>query len=146
LPEADWQAEVIWAGEMLFLGSDRRGHTVVYDSGEEGLTSGIGPMRALLTSLGACTGMDIVAILRKRKQKVSSLRVLVRGERPESGYPRPFKAIELKYLISGEDLKREQVEEAVSQSMEKFCHVAATLRPSAKISHSYEILSDSPKP
>ncbi len=146
MSETNWQAEVIWAGEMLFLGSDHRGHIVVYDSGDEGLTSGIGPMRALLTSLGACTGMDIVAILRKRKQKLSSLKVLVKGDRPDSGYPRPFKAIDLKDLINGEDLKKEFVEEAISGSMEKFCHVGATLRASAKIGYSYEILSDPPKP
>jgi len=125
---------------MIFLGSDDKGHTVVYDSSEDGVDRGISPMRSLLTSLGACSGMDVVALLNKRKQKLSALKVLVRGERPKTGYPRPYKAIEVKYLLSGEDLKKEYVEEAVNQSMEKFCSVAANIRPGAKITYSYELV------
>ena len=82
MSEGDWDAEVQWAGKMLFLGSDDRGHTLVYDSSEDGVGRGIGPTRSLLTSLGACSGMDVVALLNKRKQKLASLRVLLKGERP----------------------------------------------------------------
>jgi len=97
-------------------------------------------MRSFLTSLGACSGMEVVALLSKRKRKLGSLRGLLKGERPQSGYPRPYKAIEVKYLLSGESLKKEDVDEAVEQSMVKFCSVAATLRPGVKITHSYELL------
>ena len=136
--EDGWLAEVAWAGENVFLGSDMSGHTVVYDS-SEGTQKGIGPMRALLTSLGACTGMDIVAILKKRKQQLRSLRVLVSGDRPEHGFPKPCTSIRVKYVLSGESLETRYVEEAIRDSTEKFCHVAATLRPTAKIAYSYEI-------
>ena len=97
-------------------------------------------MRSLLTSLGACSGMDVVALLSKRKRKPGSLRGLLKGERPQSGYWRPYKAIEVKYILSGESLKKEDVDEAVEQSMLKFCSVAATLRPGVKITYSYELL------
>ena len=136
--EEKWLAEVDWAGENVFLGSDTSGHTVVYDS-TEGTQKGIGPMRALLTSLGACTGMDIVAILKKRKQRLTSLKILLSGERPEHGAPKPWTSIRVKYVLSGESLETEYVEEAVKDSIEKFCHVAATLRPTAKITYAYEI-------
>ena len=96
-------------------------------------------MRALLTSLGACSGMDMVAILGKRKQQLASLSVLMRGTRPAHGYPKPWLSIEVKYLLSGR-LDRKYVEEAVEESMAKFCSVAATLRSGVKISHSYEIV------
>ena len=139
MSEGKWLAEVSWAGESVFLGTDMSGHTVVYDSAE-GTQKGIGPMRALLTSLGACTGMDIVAILRKRKQKLRSLRVLVSGERPEFGYPKPWTAIHVKYVLSGESLETKYVEEAIKDSTEKFCAVGATLQPTAKITHSYEVV------
>ena len=82
----DWLAEVTWSEGNVFLGSDTSGHTVVYDAAE-GTQKGISPMRALLTSLGACTGMDIVAILGKRRQKLRSLKILVSGKRPEHGLP-----------------------------------------------------------
>ena len=135
----EWIAEVSWAGEYVFLGSDRAGHTVVYDSGEA--QRGISPMTSLLTSLGACSGMDVVAILRKRKQRLSSLRVLLTGERPKYGYPKPWRSVTVKYVLSGEGLDRNVVEEAIRDSMAKFCSVAATIRPTVKISHSYEIVT-----
>lgn len=138
MSEDKWLAEVSWAGENVFVGADTSGHAVVYDSAE-GTQKGIGPMRALLTSLGACTGMDIVAILRKRKQELRSLKILVSGERPEHGMPKPWTSIRVKYLLSGESLEKRYVEEAIKDSTEKFCHVAATLRPTANISYSYEI-------
>lgn len=135
----EWLADVSWAGENVFLGKDYNGHTVVYDS-TEGVSSGIGPMRALLTSLGACTGMDIVAILHKRKQKLKSLKILLNGERQEHGLPKPWTAIHIKYVLSGDDLEKKYVEEAINDSAEKFCSVGATLKPTAKITHSYEIV------
>ena len=140
MSEEKWLAEVKWAGEMVFLGSDTSGHTVVYDS-TEGTQKGISPMRALLTSLGACTGMDIVAILNKRKQRLRSLKILVAGGRPEHGLPKPWTTVHVKYVLSGDPLETRYVEEAIKDSTEKFCHVAATLRPTAKITYSYEITS-----
>jgi putative redox protein len=140
LSNEDWLAEVAWAGENVFLGSDKAGHTVVYDSSDT-VAKGIGPMRALLTSLGACAGMDVVAILKKRKQKLRSLRVLLSGGRPEHGLPKPWTSIHIRFLLSGEDLQKKYVEEAIKDSTEKFCSVGATLAPTAKITHSYEILA-----
>jgi putative redox protein len=139
LSENDWLAQVTWSGGNVFLGSDTSGHTVVYDSAED-TQRGISPMRALLTSLGACTGMDIVAILNKRKQKLKSLKILVSGERPEHGLPKPWTSIHVKYVLSGDSLEKRFVEEAIRDSTEKFCSVGATLQPTAKITHSYEIV------
>ena len=134
-----WLAQVDWSGGNVFLGSDTSGHTVVYDSAE-GVQRGIGPMRALLTSLGACTGMDVVAILKKRNQKLTSLKIQLSGARPEHGLPKPWTSIHIKYVLSGADLEVKYVEEAIRDSTEKFCSVGATLQPAAKITHSYEIV------
>jgi putative redox protein len=132
-------AEVSWSGDNVFLGTDGKGHTIVYDS-TDGVAKGIGPMRVLLTALGACTGMDIVAILKKRGQNLTSLKVLVSGERPEFGLPKPWTAISIKYVLSGDNLDVRYVEEAIKDSTEKYCSVGASLSPTAKISHTYEIV------
>lgn len=135
-------AEVTWSGDYLFVGSDTSGHSVVFDSDDPN-PRGISPMRTLLTALGACSGMDVVAILRKRKQRLESLKVFLSGERPQYGYPKPWTSISVKYVLSGdltEKAVEEAVEEAVGESMAKFCSVAASLRPGVKISHSYEIV------
>ena len=134
----DWLAEVSWTKDNVFLGSDTKGHTVVYDSSDE-VPRGIGPMRALLTSLGACSGMDVVAILKKRKQHLRTLKIQLTGERPAHGLPKPWKAIHMKYILSGDGLQKKYIEEAVKESTEKFCSVGATLSPTAKITWSYEI-------
>ena len=139
MSEEKWLAEVKWDGANVFLGSDLSGHMVVYDSAD-GAQKGIGPMRSLLTSLGACTGMDIVAILKKLKQSLTSLKILLSGGRPEHGLPKPWTSIHVKYVLSGDGLDRKYVEEAIRDSTEKFCSVGATLQPTAKISYSYEIV------
>ena len=140
MSENDWLAEVSWSGGNVFLGSDTSGHTVIYDSAD-GTQRGISPMRALLTSLGACTGMDVVAILKKRKQKLRSLKILISGERPEHGLPKPWTSIHVRYVLSGDSLETRFVEEAIRDSTEKFYSVGATLQPTAKITHSYEIVA-----
>jgi putative redox protein len=134
--------QVDWAGDYVFLGDDGLGHTIVFDSSQEGPGKGISPMKALLACVAACSGMDVVAILGKRNQKLTSLKVQVSGERPEHGYPKPYTSISLKYIITGESLEEKYVEEAVRDSMEKFCSVAATVSGTAKIDHSYEIVED----
>lgn len=139
MTEKAWSAEVEWASGYMFVGADASGHSAVYDT-SEGPSRGMSPMNALLTSLGACTGMDIVAILKKRKQALRSLKVLLSGERPEHGLPKPWTAIHIKYVLSGDNLETKYVEEAINDSTEKFCSVGATVQPTAKITHSYEIV------
>jgi putative redox protein len=140
LSKESWLAEVSWNGDNVFVGSDDAGHSVVYDSAD-GVQKGIGPVRALLTAMGACSGIDVVSILKKRHQKVDSLKILLNGDRPEHGYPKPWTSIHAKYLVGGKDLDPKYVEEAVRDSIEKYCSVAACLRPTAKITYSYEIVS-----
>ncbi|MDA4115883.1 MAG: OsmC family protein [Thaumarchaeota archaeon] len=139
------KVEVKWVEDDLFLGVDEAGHSVAFDSALPTPTrpkphpKGIGPMNGLLSSLGACTGMDVAAILQKRKQKVGSLRIEVSGKRPKYGHPKPFTEIHLRYLVAGTSLEEKYVKEAVTDSVTKFCSVAATINEKAKISFSYEI-------
>ena len=84
--------------------------------------------------------MDIVAILQKRKQKLRSLKMQLKGERPKYGLPKPWTAIQVKFIIAGDGLVRKYVDEAVKDSAEKYCSVGATLSPTAKVTYSYEIV------
>ena len=137
---------VKWVDSDLFVGSDHDGHSVVFDShmpespgGGKATPRGIGPMNALLTSLGACSGMEVVAILQKRKQKLGSLRVEVSGKRNKYGYPKPFSEIHVKYLLAGDGLEDKYVDEAVNDATAKYCSVATTINAKAKITFSYEV-------
>jgi len=135
-----------WVDFDLFVGSDHDGHSVVFDShmpespgGGKAAPRGIGPMNALLTALGACSGMEVVAILQKRKQKLGSLKVEVSGKRNKYGYPKPFSEIHVKYLLAGQGLEEKYVDEAVNDATTKYCSVATTINARAKITFSYEI-------
>jgi putative redox protein len=141
------RVDVDWLKGDVFLGGDEWGHSIVFDSWlpappekEKRPSRGFGPMNALLTSLGACSGMDVVAILGKRKQKLESLRVEISGKRPQYGFPKPFTDIHLRFVLGGPDLEEKYVKEAVSDSITKYCSVAATVNGKAKISFSYEIV------
>ncbi len=141
------KVEVEWLEEDVFVGSDAQGHSVVFDSSLPSPSRprpkprGIGPMNALLASLGACSGMDVAAILLKRRQRLGSLKVEVSGKRPRYGHPKPFTEVHLKYLVGGTAIEEKYVKEAVAESISKFCSVAATIDARAKVSFSYEIAS-----
>jgi putative redox protein len=146
------KVDLNWVDDDMFIGSDTEGHSIVFDSGirkppsssssssKEVRPRGIGPMNALLTSLGACSGMDVAAILLKRKQRLSSLKVEVSGKRPRYGHPKPFTEIHMRYLVGGQAIQDDYVKEAVTDSVTKFCSVVATIGGEAKISFSYEIV------
>jgi putative redox protein len=139
------KVDVDWVEGDTFVGRDEEGHSIVFDFSISASPSrkagpkGIGPMNALLTSLGACSGMDVAVILLKRRQKFGSLRVEVSGRRPQYGHPKPFTEIHLRYLLAGAALEERYVKEAVSDSITKFCSVVATINDKAKVSFSYEI-------
>ena len=128
-----------WEDGYVFRGRDSSGRETTYDSSHTDSRKGFSPMQALLLSLGACSGMDVVAILGKRKQDLRSLKVEVSGKRPLHGHPKPFTDIHLSYLVGGKGLQRKYVEEAVTDSVTKYCSVAATVSGKAKLTYSFEI-------
>lgn len=84
-------------------------------------------------------GSDIVDILRKKREQVTDYRVEVSGER-RADFPRSWKTIRLHHVISGHNLTESAVKQAIELADTKYCSVAATMRPTAEITVSYEIL------
>lgn len=108
------------------------------DSGGQGL--GPTPLEALLGSLAACSAMDVVQILDKKRQNVTSYRVEIDGERSAEGvYPRPYVQLVVRHIVEGIDLDEQAVRQAVRLSDEKYCSVAATLRAAPLISSEYVV-------
>jgi putative redox protein len=128
--------KVKWVDGSRFVANDAIGHSVVMDVSKEhgGEGSGLGPMQLLLVALGGCSGMDVVDILRKQRQKLESLELHVSGERV-SEHPRVYDRVHVEYRVKGKDLKEKFVQRAVELSQEKYCSVAATLRPKAEVTY-----------
>jgi putative redox protein len=85
--------------------------------------------------------MDIVSILKKKKQDVKGVEINVFGQKAEN-YPKKFTEIQLEFVITGKNISEEAVKRAVQLSMEKYCSVKATLEGSAKINYSYKIIEE----
>ncbi|HYA11630.1 MAG TPA: OsmC family protein [Thermodesulfovibrionales bacterium] len=134
-------AKVIYTQGLQFVGEASSGHAIVMDGDPEvgGNNTGLRPMELLLVGLGGCSGMDIVSILRKKKQEVTSLEINVRGQKAEN-YPKKYTDIDMEFIIKGINISEDSVKKAIDLSMTKYCSVKATLEGSAKIGFSYRII------
>jgi len=132
--------KVKWIDGMRFVANDDKGHSIIMDVSKEhgGEGSGFGPMQLLLVALGGCTGLDAVEILRKQRQKLEGLEIIVSGERV-SEPPRVYDKVHIEYRLKGKDLKEKAVQRAIQLSQDKYCSVGATLKAKANVSYNYEI-------
>ena len=132
------KAVVQLAGNDLFVGFSPSGHAVTIDT-DHARNSAPSPMELLLLALGSCTGVDVVSILKKKRQSVTDYRVEVRGERRDD-HPRSYKRMEVHHIVTGRNVSEQSVAQAIELSEQKYCSVAATLRPTAEIVSSFEIV------
>jgi putative redox protein len=129
-------AIVKWMGEEKFLATMPSGKAVPIDAGSAH-QGGPGPMEMLLGALGACTSVDVILILKKKRQKLTWLEVSVSGERATEP-PEVWTKIEIVYRLSG-TLEEKAVRDSIELSQNKYCSVAAMLGKTAKITYRYEI-------
>jgi putative redox protein len=134
----DPKAVVELVGDDLFSGRTPSGHVVVIDTDRE-RNSASSPMELLLVALGSCTGVDVVSILKKKRENVTGYSVEVRGQR-RSEHPRSYKRMEVHHIVTGRNISERSVAQAIELSEQKYCSVAATLRPTAEIVSSFEII------
>jgi putative redox protein len=106
-----------------------------------GTNAGARPMELLLMGLGGCTSIDVLLILKKQRQIVEDLKLIVSGEREkiEGTEMTPFRKINVHFNFKG-FLESQKVEKAINLSMEKYCSATAQLMCSAVITHSFEII------
>jgi putative redox protein len=78
---AKHEIETQWMGKMQF-NSLVNGHTIVMDAPERvgGQDAGPIPKPFVLTALSGCTGMDVIALLKKAGLAVDDLSMKVTGE------------------------------------------------------------------
>jgi putative redox protein len=134
-------ATVTYVQGLQFVGEASSGHAIVMDGDPEvgGHDAGLRPMELLLVGLGGCSGMDVISILKKKKQEVTSLKINLKGQKAEN-YPKKFTDIVIEFILSGRNISEEAVKRAVELSMNKYCSVKATLEGAAKISFNYKII------
>lgn len=137
------KARINYTSGLQFVGEADSGHAVVMDGEEKfgGRNSGARPMELLLMGIGGCSGMDVVSILRKKRERLTGLEINVDGKMAED-YPHKYTQIGIEFLVKGRGLSEEAVKRAIELSMDKYCSVKATLEGSAKITYSYKIIEE----
>lgn len=129
-----------YAGDEFFIATTASGHAQAVDV-KGGRKAAAGPLELFLMGVGSCTAADVISILLKKREKVTDYRLEIRSERREE-HPRAFRRIELKHILRGMNLSAVSVKRAIDLSTEKYCSAVATVRPTAEIVTSYEILPD----
>ncbi|OGR29777.1 MAG: hypothetical protein A2139_03720 [Desulfobacca sp. RBG_16_60_12] len=134
--------DLTWKGKMAFEAKNEGGEAFVMngDKAPDPGLEGPSPMQTLLAAIAGCMAFDVISILEKKRQKVTSYKVQIEGDRPPEGvYPRPFTAIRIKHILEGEAIDEAAVQRAIELSEEKYCSVSATLRQSPSIDNEWEI-------
>ena len=126
------------AKTIFFIGISPGGHSSIMETNGK-RSSAATPIELLLIAIGGCMASDVVDILRKKREKVTDYKIEVTGERRDD-FPRSFKSIRLHHILTGHSLSENAVKQAIELSDSKYCSVAATLRPTADVSVTYEIV------
>jgi putative redox protein len=129
-------ATVKWIGEEKFSAISPSGHAMILDA-DSASNKAPTPMEMLLMALGACTAVDVVNILQKKRQKLESLEVLCSGERAPDP-PKVWTKLEIVFRLRGQ-LEEAAVQRAIELSEGKYCSVSAMLRKTATLTWRHEI-------
>ncbi len=135
------KSQIKFVDNMQFIATADSGHAVVMDAPPSvgGNNTGTKPSELLLMAFGGCSGMDVISILRKKKQDVTKFEMNVNGDTREK-HPRSFSDIHIEYVITGNNISEEAVQRAIGLSLDKYCMVGTTIGKAATITHSYRII------
>lgn len=136
-------AKVTWQGGLTFQGSVEAGFNVPLGAEAEvgGADDGFRPMELIATGLAGCTAMDVISVLRKKRQEVTAFDVQVHAIRAES-HPKVFTEAEIEYHISGRDVDEAAVLRAMELSATRYCPAQAMLSQVFPIKLKYMIYED----
>ena len=121
-----------------FVAESGTGHAFVMDDAEG--HTGPKPIEFALLALGGCTAVDVISILRKKRQQVTSYEVELSAEQ-RSEPPNYFTRVEIKHRLRGR-IDPEAVKAAIHLSETKYCSVGAMIGKTARIESTFEIISE----
>ena len=116
-------------GEFGFEAKDAQGNIARLDNSLDsgGQNFGVRPMQSLLIALGACSGIDVISILKKQRQDLQGYSMKIEGEREKQQDFSLWKTVHVTFNLSG-NIDTDKAKRACELSVEKYCSVAETLR------------------
>ncbi len=124
-----------WDKELIFKGRTQRGEEIDFDAEAQW---GCIPTESLLLSVAGCLAIDCVSFLQKMKCVITKFKIDISGERNPTP-PQYYKKMEMKILISGENITPRKLDRVISLSQEKYCSVYHSLRKDLEVKVSYVI-------
>jgi putative redox protein len=134
------EAKVTLCGGMRFVGQADSGHAVVMDTtaANGGADGAVRPNELLLIGLAGCTGMDVISILRKKRQPVTGLEIVVNAELTTTP-PKRMTSISVRYRVLGAGVDPAAVQRAIELSEQNYCSVGLTLKCSVPITSTFTV-------
>jgi putative redox protein len=140
-------ASVKWNSRMSFTGIADSGFPISLDTDESvgGNNSAARPLELLALGLAGCTAMDVISILQKKRQEVTSFEVKVDAARANE-HPKVFTSAVIRYVITGRNIDEAALTRAIELSAVKYCPAQAMLASAFPMELRYEIYEDSLQP
>jgi putative redox protein len=137
------KATVQWKENMHFVGLPDSGFPVQLDSDSYfgGTNSGVRPMEMVALGLAGCTAMDVLSVLQKKRQKISSFEVKVDAPR-STEHPNVFTSAVINYIITGRKVDEMAVLRSIELSFTKYCPVQKMLEGAVPMELHYEIYEE----
>jgi len=133
--------DVTWNGKMRFE-ANIEDHKIVMDLDEVrgGENAGPRPKPLMLASLGGCSGLDVIGILKKMKIRPDYFNMRIEAEQTEE-MPKRYHKINIIYEFRGDNLPLDKLKRAIELSQDKYCGVSAVYKNSIDMSYEISILS-----
>jgi len=137
------KATVNWQNNMVFIGRPASGFPVQMDADSSfgGMESGIRPMEMIALGLAGCTAMDVISILRKKRQDVTEFEVRVDAPR-SADHPKVFTRAIITYIVAGRSVSEDAVLRSIELAATKYCPAQIMLEPAMPMDLHYEIYED----
>ncbi|GEN75103.1 OsmC family protein [Chryseobacterium hagamense] len=120
--------------DFLFECTNAQGNSILLDNTTQPGAKGVSPMESVLMAVAGCSGIDVVAILKKQRQEITGFQAEVEGERIPVEDAKPFRSIKVKFLLEG-NIDPKKAYKAAQLSFEKYCSVSKTLEPNVEIGY-----------
>lgn len=128
--------------DFLFECTNSAGNSILLDNTSQPDAKGVSPMESVLMAVAGCSGIDVVAILKKQRQNITHFSAEVEGERVPVDEAKPFKTMKVTFFIKGE-VEPKKALKAAELSFGKYCSVSKTLEPNVEVN--YEVFVNGEK-
>jgi putative redox protein len=125
-------AELEHRGGMRFETESGTGRRMVF--GEDAEANELSPMESVAMVLAACTAMDVVSILAKKRQVWHTYRIAVEAQQRDE-YPQVFTRVDITHIVEGTVVLEAAVRRAIELSAAKYCPVNAMISAGATEVH-----------